>query len=565
MNALSLTRKRLLPLTMIYSITVLWSLTGCSRPQDYKAQADETVYDIIDQKWQDDFGSKVNYKISDTTPTPNDIQIAKTIPASGILNLPQAVAIATAHNRQYQTERELLYMKALDLRLARHEFDPQFFGGAGAGYFKDGGDESIEEQAGLGFDQLLASGAKISTNLTVAWVDILTGNMRSGLTSLMSAAVVVPLLRGSDSKVVMENLTQAERDTVYQIRSFNRFRQAFVVSIISQYYRVLQQRDRAKNAENNYNTLLLVHERAEKLASFGRLPRFELNQAKQDKLEAWDIYVQEQRQYTQLLDEFKIALGLPTTAEFKLDEAELSGLNITNWNQSDVLSQAPEETSSFCAEELELLNLLQFEENENASWDKDFCQSDMIDTALTLRLDLANQADAVTDAERKIVVAADNLRTELNLVAGTDMSSRGSSDTTAVLGLELDLPLERMAEANEYRKALITLTQQKRTYDETVDLVTLQVRQAYRNFTEAAERHQVQTKAMVLAKKRFRNTFLLLQYGRTNTRDVLDAQEDLFDAQNAAADTLVDYAVAMLEFYRDTGVLQVRPDGMWEH
>ena len=38
---------------------------------------------------------------------------------------------------------------------------------------------------------------------------------------------------------------------------------------------------------------------------------------------------------------------------------------------------------------------------------------------------------------------------------------------------------------------------------------------------------------------------------------------DLFGAQNEATDALVDHAIAQIEFYRDAGVLQVRPDGMW--
>jgi len=44
------------------------------------------------------------------------------------------------------------------------------------------------------------------------------------MTSILSATVTQPLLRGSDRKVVLENLTQAERDTLYQVRFFNRFR-----------------------------------------------------------------------------------------------------------------------------------------------------------------------------------------------------------------------------------------------------------------------------------------------------------------------------------------------------
>jgi len=231
-------------------------------------------------------------------------------------------------------------------------------------------------------------------------------------------------------------------------------------------------------------------------------------------------------------------VSLPTVAEIQLDQHEL-----------EILAEAE-------------LTIPEFSEDE------------IVETAMTQRLDLANSADVVADAERKVVVTADNLRAQLDLLASTDFANEQLRRDLRVLkslkgsvdvGLLLDLPLDRVAEQNVYRKALIALSQRKRDYEEAVDTVALEVRQAYRELTEAAERHRVQVEALGLAKKRFENTLELLQYRRTNTRDVLDAQEDFFDARNAATETLVDYTIAILNFYRDTGVLQVRPDGMWEY
>lgn len=597
---------------IISCLAGLMVLAGCGK-HDYKSEADETVYNIIDQKWQDDFGSKANYKISDVEPSPNDIKVEKVIPACGVLTLPQAVAIATNYNRQYQLEKELLYTKALDLRLARHVFEFQFFGGARGGYSKDGDDETISQGGNIGFNRLLTSGAIISTNVTMAWIEILTGNMRSGLTTLISSTVTQPLLRGSDSKIVMENLTQAERDTVYQIRSFNRFRKTFVVSVISQYYLVLQKYDFLHNAEKNHEILSGIHSQTEKLVNAGRLPRYELDRIRQDEINARDSVIQAEKDYKQALDEFKNILSLPSTTEFKLDENELTVLSVPVLSEPDfskiekvgkgqIKQELTSEQIALLEKELELLELFQLEQGNygrNNSPNHDtyaqleeihqrvlgeltissappadtkfqlsrentrFSEDDVIETALTLRLDLANKSDAVHDAERKALVAEDNLRAGLNLTAGADYNSRGSSYSMADVGLELDLPLDRMAEANEYRKALIALNQRKREFEEAVDMVVLEVRQSYRDLTEAAERYRVQLDGLKLAQKRFNNTFLLMQYGRANSRRVLNAQEDLFNAQNAATDALTSHTIAMLSFYRDTGVLQVRPDGMW--
>ena len=80
------------------AIVIFGMGTGCS-PKHYKAEADEEVYKIIDGKWQEDFGEKVNYTVSDVTPSANDIQIEKAVPASGTISLAQAVSISTAKKR----------------------------------------------------------------------------------------------------------------------------------------------------------------------------------------------------------------------------------------------------------------------------------------------------------------------------------------------------------------------------------------------------------------------------------------------------------------------------------
>ena len=537
-------------------------MAGCSQ-HDYKAEADEIVYDIIDQKWQDDFGSKANYKISDTAPLHNDIQIEKDVP-SGMLTLPQAVALATAYNREYQLEKELLYTTALDQRLLQHEFETHFFGGGRQGYGKDGDSEGIGSETDLGFSRLFANGARIGTKVGLAWFKVITGDVRGGLASILSATLTQPLLRGNDRKVVMENLTQAERNTLYQIRAFNRFRKIFVVRVIAEYYRTLGLVDTVKNAEKNCRTLVWLHDRVEKLAAVWRVPKEELERIRQSKIQAKDTLVQAEKDYKQVLDEFKFwQLSLPVNSELQLD-----------MNEFEVLRSA------------EMSKPL-------------FSETEAIETALSERLDIANSSDAVIDAERKILVAADGFRGELNLFVGVDATSLGGSSELpgigaldddfvadrnrpnplrrlrdnnplrsfrdqSEIGIDWELPMDRVAEQNIYRKALINLSWRQREYERTSDAVTLEIRQAYRDLMEAIHRHKVQSEALELADKRLKDTYLLLQYGRASSRRVLNAQDDLFNAQNAATEALVGYTTAMLNFYCGTGVLEVKPDGMWK-
>jgi len=521
---------------------------GCS-PEHYKAEADKEVYQIIDSKWKDDFGQKANYTISDVPPSPNDIQIDKAIPpwhglpaheftarmaVPPVLSLAQAVAIATANNREYQRQKEQLYLTALDLTLARHQFARRWFGTIDARYLRDSQDEQVSYGAATGFNQLLADGAMITADIALDWSRFLTDDPRSSIRSVLTANVTQPLLRGSGRKVVQENLTQAERNALYQIRSFNRYRQSFVVSIIDGYYRVLQARDEVTNAENDHKSRVDSRERVEMEAQAGRKPPFEVDQAKQSELTASDNLLRVQQRYQQQLDEFKVTLSLPTDADILLDQNEL-----------DVLKK---------------IGVTEPQYSLDAA----------VETGLAQRLDLANTRDAVEDAERKVVVAADNLGAELNLVGSANVTSAGKTEYrrlefqrgTYSLGLEADLPFDRKAERNAYREALITLTQRQREYQNYVDLVKLDVRDAYRRLREEAESYRTQQISLDLAKERVESTTMLLQAGRVTTRDWLESQDALLRAQNNLIAALIGHAVTKLSFFRDIGILQVRPDGM---
>jgi outer membrane protein TolC len=168
----------------------------------------------------------------------------------------------------------------------------------------------------------------------------------------------------------------------------------------------------------------------------------------------------------------------------------------------------------------------------------------------------------VIDAQRAVYVAADGLRPGLNIFADGRLETDGDKESR--VGATLDLPLDRVAEQDVYARALVMLNQRQREYDLTADTIRLEVREAHRKLLETAERYKILFEAVQLAETRVNNTFELLWYSRVSSRRVLTALEHLWDARNEAADALTDYAIATLNFYRDTEVLEVRPDGMWE-
>ena len=511
------------------------AVSGCKSPQEYKQQADNDVYKIINDKWKPEYGSKSNYRISDVAPDANDIKPLQVNSEKQIISLAQAVCLATSQNRNYQRQKELLYLAALDLTTQRHEFADQWFGTFDSSYNKDTGEENIDYAGRLGFNRLLKDGTQISSSIAVEWMRYLTGDPRTSLGSVLSGTISKPLLRGSSEKIVTENLTQAERNALYQIRSFNRYRKTFVVTVVADYFRVLQNLDSVKNAQNNYSNLQFAYDRANMLAESGRLPQLEADQTKQNMLKAKDTLTQTVRRYEQSLDDFRNVLALPVEYSVELNYGELDGLVAMGVDGA----------------------VYGFDE--------------AVETGLRRRLDLMNSADQVIDAGRKIDVTEDALRAGLELVASANVDSPDGqrpgrlefNDGQYSVGLGLDLPLDRLNERNTYRKSLIDFIAAQRDYEQAIEDVKLEIRSSYRKLLESAERYRIQQQSLALAQERVKSTNMLVEAGRAQSRDLLDAQDDLLSAQNATTSALIDYTIEKLNFFSNIGVLEVRPDGMW--
>lgn len=514
----------------------LMLLPGCRNHAEVKGEVDQFVYASIERNWGESLGSPDNYRVSDVNAGPNDINGIAAISQLGILTLPQAVALATAQNRLYQDQRDALYTTGLNLRLTRHQFERRFFGIGGLRYAGNSDDELLSAEATVGMNHLLADGTEVGIALTGAWVDVLSGDLQGGLASILGVAIRKPLLRGSKREIVLEGLTQAERDVLYQVRFFNRYRKAFAVTVITEYYRTLQLLDIAENAQKNIDFLQKLLQHSKLLYDNGQLSQVERDRINQEFLQAQDAALLAGKGYAQGLDLFKRTLAVDPTLLFQLDAQELEDLK-----QSDLtLPTLPDDA--------------------------------VLDASLARRLDLVNEADRILDANRKIAVAEDRLRAELNIVGAAGGASRdvGNARTLdpygreARLGLEFDLPFDRVAEENDYRAALLLRNQQQRRYEDVQDQIKLEVRQAYRKLEQAEERFKIQSQQLTLALERRRVAELLLKYGRASTRRILEAQSDLVSARNDRTDALVNFAVATLDFYRDTGELQVKPDGMWK-
>jgi hypothetical protein len=155
-----------------------------------------------------------------------------------LIGLEQAVELGLINSREYQNFREELYEEALPVTAERFSFAWQWAAMEDA-VRQWAGPKSLEGQQNnwnLGstasFSKLFSTGALLTFNFANTTVfNFLSFARGTTSQSTINLDFVQPLLRGGGRAVTLEPLTQAERNLVYAIRAFARFREEYYLSI----------------------------------------------------------------------------------------------------------------------------------------------------------------------------------------------------------------------------------------------------------------------------------------------------------------------------------------------
>jgi hypothetical protein len=156
-----------------------------------------------------------------------------------LLTLDQAAELAMFNSREYQDNRENLYLTALPVTLQRFSFMAQFFAAEQAIRAYTGRNTPTGQtntwalNGGTGLSKVLPTGALLLLNFSNQTVFEFLNPKKTTSVSTLDFRAIQPLLRGGGKAVTLEALTQAERSLLYQIRSFARFRKELYVAVAS--------------------------------------------------------------------------------------------------------------------------------------------------------------------------------------------------------------------------------------------------------------------------------------------------------------------------------------------
>ena len=519
---------------------VLLLASGCMSPEEAVDAADNQAYALVAERRAELMSSNDVLSIDAPTDSLRQRLIDGDLTASESvvsLDLRDCLEIASENNRQFQAQRESLYLAALDLTLERWRFgwQPTVGAGASANGSLGGNDDTGSVDAAGRMTRLFGNGGRLVLDIGAALVGAIAEGEGWDALSNLGVSWTQPLLRGSAREVVLEPLTQAERNLTYSVRNFERFRRTFALDVASRYYQLALSRQNVLNERTNIEVLDLLSRRNQAFAEAGKLSDLEASEAAQDLISSQNRLLSLEANFETQLDNFKFFLGLPIDTEIGIDPEGLNQLTVG----------------------AEAFDVTQVDEQA------------LFELALMQRLDYLNEVEQIVDSERSARIAADDLKIGLDLSAGLNSNSEAdrplaykSDGSTWNIGLDLDLPVDQLPERNSYRRALIRLQADRRALIETQDGILADVRDALRELQLSKLTYDLQERTVALNERRARSANMNLEAGRLETDRFLNAQRDLTAARNAFVSAQVDFTLARLQLLQDLELLTLDENGL---
>lgn len=528
------------------AMAVLLALAGCMTPEKAERDADNAADRLAIAAWEKAMGVTNIFGIAyEGDP------IAPLVPdTNGIvrLSLDDALRVGAKNNRQFRRHKETVFVRALSLDSEEYAFSTTFSGmilGA-----LSGEPEIVKESVSAGGDSSLArrkfeQGAVMTGNAAVDIAKMIRDDWHS-FAWTGDITMSIPLMRGAGRDIVREPLTQAERNLVYSIWTFERYRQTFALSLAKAYFNVLKYYQNHLNSGDNVKRLEQNYSRAEMMFEAGRMDRIQTDQAKTDLLNARQTMITTKQSYQDALDNFKITLGLPPETPVELRAEELRALE----ERMESLAAATDDA---------LANYPM--------------ESEALISAVRSRRDLAVVRGESEDADRQVKIKADALRADLTVEGGASYNGnrhggdpkrdtvQDSTDTRAKI--KFSMPWDRRRERNQYRQALVSRDQAIREYTESEDNVKNEVRAGYRDLVAMRALYGNKVEAYRTACMRVEANDLFMQSGRSSMRDILEAESALLSARNALCSAVIDWWTSDLELRCAMGGLEIRRDGTW--
>jgi hypothetical protein len=387
--------------------------------------------------------------------------------------------------------------------------------------------------AGVG--KLFSSGGQLLMGFAneVAFNFLSKNPQQPTVISALPISFMQPLLRGGGRAVILEGLTQAERNLLYAVRAFALFRQQFFVVTLTggtvqnfgNTFNLAGFSSPGGNVDPTIGFLPVVFNLVEVevdrrnlafLESLAKLyneliqgessglSRLQVDQIMQRVIAGRLALFQDKITYRTQLDEFKMQMGLPPDTPLVVDMSLATPFYdvfnaVDNWQRDSrrsldqlpqIIARIPEledidvEGRSVLAPYRNYRSTLREFSQEDEGGLEDALQS-AVRIALEYRMDLMNDRAALYDSWRQIRVTANALKGVLNVALTNNVYAPVASPNPLAflsqakafsLTLNAELPLVRVNERNAFRTAMINYERTRRSLQNAEDNLKVQLR-----------------------------------------------------------------------------------------
>lgn len=562
-----------------------------------------------------------------------------------------ALELALVNSRVYQFRMEGLLLTALPVTLQRFAFEPQFYaglnpntgvGGNGLGNVLGGGGPTIPPPNGVnqyqyrtkegpggslsllnlgtaaGVGKLFNSGLRIAGGIANTTIFNFSGSSPRQPTVQSALPVVLsqPFLRGGGRAVTLEPLTQAERNLLYEVRAFARFRQEFFVNILGGanqgfttstpitggvnptdpsvgYLNLVQQLQEIENDQKNvvaFERVLKVYLGLSEGAG-SNISSLDVDQIDRSLQTQRSTLLQDSIQYRNLLDQYKQQLGLPPDLPMIPDYAVMSAFSDTFAAIDALVPKQRKDLERLVSELPPLPDVLIDGRSVLRVVREDVEKTELLEdillaaerVALENRLDLMNQRAQLYDTWRQIRVTHNALQGVFNLTLTNQIFTPSTTANPFAfldqskqfsLVVNAELPLVRVNERNNFRLALVNYERQRRNLMASEDTIKFQVRQGVRNLLQFYKLYEIQKRGFLAS---LRAADLSLQnllgpaqaggggggggQGGTQTNVYAQQQQGILTSENQLVLNWVNYHTNRFALIRDLGIA---PYDEWE-
>ncbi len=251
------------------------------------------------------------------------------------LTLANLMELANINSREYQVAKESLFRASLALTAERYQYDlnPLQFGNGTATNYRHTRNNgatvnSLAIPSGVGVQKQLASAGQFLA--TFANSVVLTFNGPSGFATDVSSNLVFDFQQTVFQRdVQFEQLTRNEREVVYAMRDYLRFRKQLFRDVSGLYYNLLLNYRSIEISTSDYFTTLrgFLQSQSE-YRTAEKIPRVQVDQFEQNVLRTRGTLVGNCYALETAMDQFKFRLGLPTEMPILLDLTELESISL---------------------------------------------------------------------------------------------------------------------------------------------------------------------------------------------------------------------------------------------